>query len=322
MNSAEKNILAIHDLSCFGRCALTVIIPTLSSMSHQVTPLPSALLSTHTGGFTNMVFTDLTDKMKDSFDHMVESGAEFDAVYSGFLGNAGQAEIVKYIIEKNPDALIMVDPVMGDGGELYQTYTEEMKEAMCSLCYLADVITPNLTEANFLLGETSFDISFDSRADAFKTAEDILSRLYKKYKTAHIALTGIEFYERIGEKSFPHTNIADNTESRTPSPNFKAYEKTDREKFAKYICTAALSDGILSFNVNEFKGSEAGYPGTGDIFASVLLGKMLGGVSFSECAEAASAFVRDAVCDTAAHKTPVRNGVLLERNLYRLTEKR
>lgn len=282
MQNPTKNILAIHDLSCFGRCALTVVMPTLSAMGHQVTPLPTALLSTHTGGFEDMEFSDLSNTLKPSFDHMVKSGAEFDAVYSGFLGSAGQIDTVSYIIKQNPNALILVDPVMGDDGVLYQTYTEEMKKRMCELCHLATVITPNITEAHFLLGEEDVKPSFDSKSEAVAAALDLISRLYNEYKTPSIAITGIEYVE-----------------------NGK-----------RYICTATCTDEAHSFIEKEYAGT--GYPGTGDLFASVLLGKLIDGHRFKESAELAADFVRETVNDTFATGTPVRNGVLLERNLKKL----
>ncbi len=282
MQNPTKNILAIHDLSCFGRCALTVVIPTLSAMAHQVTPLPTALLSTHTGGFEGMEFVDLSVTLKPNFDHMVKSGACFDAVYSGFLGSAGQIDTVSYIIKQNPSALILVDPVMGDDGVLYQTYTEEMKRRMCELCHLATVITPNITEAHFLLGENDVKHSFDSKNQAEAAARTLITRLYGEYKTPHIVITGVEY--------------------------------TENQK--KFICTATCTQGEIGFIEKEYAGT--GYPGTGDLFASVLLGKLMGGSSFYESAEFASDIVREIVNDTFAAGTPVRDGVLLERNLKRL----
>ena len=282
MQNPTKNILAIHDLSCFGRCALTVVIPTLSAMAHQVTPLPTALLSTHTGGFEGMEFVDLSATLKPNFDHMVKSGAHFDAVYSGFLGSAGQIDTVSYIIKQNPDALILVDPVMGDDGVLYQTYTEEMKKRMCELCHLATVITPNITEAHFLLGENDITHCFNSRYEAEAAARTLIVRLYDEYKTPHIVITGVEYTE-------------------------------DNKKF---ICTATCTKGEIGFIEKEYAGT--GYPGTGDLFASVLLGKLLDGRPFKESAELAADFVRETVNDTFAVDTPVRDGVLLEKNLFRL----
>ncbi|MBE6605891.1 MAG: pyridoxamine kinase [Ruminococcaceae bacterium] len=277
-----KNILAIHDLSCFGRCALTVVIPTLSAMTHQVTPLPTALLSTHTGGFEGMNFIDLSDTMRINFDHMKSSGADFDTVYSGFLGSAKQIDTVAEIIKKSKNAFICVDPVMGDDGKLYQTYTEEMKERMSELCHLADLITPNLTEAAFLLGEDFLDTLCMSKKEAVDFAKELCGRLYEKFKNPYIAVTGIK------------------------------YKDGDRE----FIGTAVMHECGFDFIIRDHVC--ASYPGTGDIFASALIGSMLRGKSFSDSADFASGFIRELVEDTYAAGTPVRNGVLLEKNLYRL----
>ena len=149
-----KKIAAIHDMSCFGRCALTVIIPLLSAMGHQVVPIPTALLSTHTGGFEDPYFMDLSDQMLKIVEHFEQLGVKFDAIYSGFLGSARQIHIVEDIIDRfGGNGPVLVDPVMGDDGKLYSTYTDELVRGMTQLCRKADIITPNLTEACFMLGK-------------------------------------------------------------------------------------------------------------------------------------------------------------------------
>ncbi len=147
-------VAAIHDLSGFGRCSLTVAIPVLSAMGLQCCPLPTAFLSTHTGGFEGFTFLDMTDEMPRAARHWKSLGLDFQAVYSGFLGSARQISIVETFIRdfRRADTTVVVDPVMGDHGVLYQTYTEEMCAGMATLAKAADVITPNLTEAALLLG--------------------------------------------------------------------------------------------------------------------------------------------------------------------------
>ena len=153
----KKRVLAIHDLSGAGKCSLTVVLPVLSALGCAVSVLPTALLSTHTGGFRDPVYRDLTGDMLPWAEHWRREGACFDAVYSGFLGSAAQIEIVREIFgmfrEVNPAVRIVVDPVMGDGGRLYKTYTKEMADGMARLCAAADLIVPNTTEAYYLLGE-------------------------------------------------------------------------------------------------------------------------------------------------------------------------
>ena len=147
-------VAAIHDLSGFGRCSLTVVAPVLSVMGVQCCPIPTAYLSTHTGGFTGYVAVDLTEQMAGTVEHWKALGLEFDGVYTGFMASSGQIELARQAVKtlKRRGGVAVVDPVMGDHGRRYATCTEELCRAMGELCRHADVITPNLTEAAFLLG--------------------------------------------------------------------------------------------------------------------------------------------------------------------------
>ena len=147
-------VAAIHDMSGFGRCSLTVAIPVLSAMGVQCCPLPTAFLSTHTGGFTGFTFLDMTEEMPKVAAHWQELDLRFHAIYSGFLASERQIGIVSDFIRtfRRSDTLVVIDPVMGDDGKAYQTYTPALCSGMAHLAELADVITPNLTEAAFLLG--------------------------------------------------------------------------------------------------------------------------------------------------------------------------
>ena len=153
--SIPKKVCAVHDLSCIGRCALTVVIPILSQLGAQVIPLPTALLSSHTGGYKDFSFLELTEEMPKITDHWKSLKTDFDCIYSGFLGDEKQIEFVldfaMYCRKKN-NALFFADPVMGDDGIKYQTYTDKMCELTRDIAKEADVITPNLTEACILLG--------------------------------------------------------------------------------------------------------------------------------------------------------------------------
>lgn len=147
-------VAAIHDLSGFGRCSLTVAIPILSAMGVQCCPLPTAFLSTHTGGFPGFTFLDMTEEMPKVAAHWNALGLRFQAIYSGFLGSERQIGIVQDFIRqfRTEKTLVVVDPVMGDEGKTYRTYTPAMCDGMAELAKQADVITPNLTEASLLLG--------------------------------------------------------------------------------------------------------------------------------------------------------------------------
>ena len=147
-------VAAIHDLSCFGRCSLTIALPVLSAMGCQCCPLPTALLSAHTG-FTGGSFLDLTEEMQHIADHWARIDIHFDGIYSGFLGSAAQIGTVQQFITRfRGTGLVVIDPVLGDHGQAYRTCTPELCNGMRRLAESADIITPNLTEASLLLEQS------------------------------------------------------------------------------------------------------------------------------------------------------------------------
>lgn len=151
---AQKRVLAIHDISCFGRCSLTVALPILSAAGIECTVLPTAVLSTHTGGFQGFTYRDLTADILPISDHWKTLPIEFDAIYTGFLGSFEQIDIVKELFKRHGDrALKVVDPVMADNGELYGIFPKTFPQGMRSLCAEADVIMPNITEACLMLNK-------------------------------------------------------------------------------------------------------------------------------------------------------------------------
>ena len=144
----------VHDLSCFGRCSLTIALPVLSAMGCQCCPLPTALLSAHTG-FTGGSFLDLTEEMQRIADHWAQIDIHFDGIYSGFLGSAAQIGTVQQFITRfRGTGLVVIDPVLGDHGQAYRTCTPELCNGMRRLAESADIITPNLTEASLLLEQS------------------------------------------------------------------------------------------------------------------------------------------------------------------------
>ncbi len=158
-----KRVAAVHDISGFGKASLTVVIPILSTLGIQVCPLPTAVLSSITE-FPHARITDLTDFLDEIIQHWQELGLKFDAVYSGFLGSPSQVNMVKRLIKTTvrQDSLIIVDPVMGDKGKLYSPFTPDIIMAMKELILSADVITPNVTEAAFLLDKPQ-NLSLDQK---------------------------------------------------------------------------------------------------------------------------------------------------------------
>lgn len=143
-------VLAIHDISTLGKASLNVITPILSNFGITVCALPTAALSSVTRGYGEPVMHDLTDFMQKSLEHFKMDDAQFDWVYSGFLGNPKQVDIIIEIIKMQKNAKVLIDPVLGDDGELYLGMTNEIVVKMRELVAYADVITPNWTEANFL----------------------------------------------------------------------------------------------------------------------------------------------------------------------------
>ena len=143
----QKRAAAIHDISCFGKCSLTVAIPVLSAAGIETCPIPTAMLSTHTGGFTNIHIRDLTDDVMPVAEHWKSLDLRFDAIYTGYLGSFRQLDIVSDFFDKfkSEGTTIIVDPVMADNGRLYGGITDDFPAGMRKLCEKADIITPNLT---------------------------------------------------------------------------------------------------------------------------------------------------------------------------------
>ena len=150
-----KRLLTIQDISCVGQCSLTVALPILSACGHETAILPSAVLSTHTAGFSGFTFRDLTDDMPSIVNHWRKENISFDAIYTGYLGSIKQIGYVKDIITTmgNDTAVSVVDPAMADNGKLYPLFNEEYAKEMRYLCDEADIVLPNITEACFLTGK-------------------------------------------------------------------------------------------------------------------------------------------------------------------------
>jgi pyridoxine kinase len=149
-----KRVLTIQDVSCVGQCSLTVALPIISACGVETAVLPSAVLSTHTGGFKGYTFRDLTEDMPKIREHWEKENIKFDAVYTGYLGSAKQIAYVKDIVKSTlvPGGALIVDPAMADNGALYPGFDQAFAHEMGTLCAGADIILPNITEACFLTG--------------------------------------------------------------------------------------------------------------------------------------------------------------------------
>lgn len=185
-----KRILTIQDISCVGQCSLTVALPIISACGIETSVLPSAVLSTHTAGFTGFTFRDLTEDMPAICAHWKKEGITFDGIYTGYLGSAKQIEYVKNIITETAasNCLVVVDPAMADNGNLYPGFDMAFVQEMKKLCSTADYLLPNITEACFLT-----DMEYRTKYDA-----DYIHELIQKLcalGAKNIILTGVSYKE-------------------------------------------------------------------------------------------------------------------------------
>jgi pyridoxine kinase len=188
-----KRIAAIHDISGFGKCSLTVALPILSAAGIETSVIPTAVLSTHTGGFTGFTYRDLTEDIRPFVQHWKSLNLKFDTIYTGFLGSFEQLDLMKEVFDsfKSKDTLIMVDPVMADNGKLYSIFTPEFAAGMRSLCEKADIIVPNITEASLLVEEPYCE------GPHTKEYIELLIKKLSKLGPKKIVLTGVFFDEKM-----------------------------------------------------------------------------------------------------------------------------
>ncbi|MCL2712827.1 MAG: pyridoxamine kinase [Methanomassiliicoccaceae archaeon] len=184
----QKRAAAIHDISCFGRCSLTVALPIISAAGVETAVIPTAVLSTHTGGIKGFTYRDLTDDIKKIVDHWVSLNLGFDSVYTGFLGSFEQIDIIIETIGRlrNERTIVVVDPVMADNGKLYEIFPKDFPSGMKRLCENADVIIPNITEAVLMLNEEYKEGPYEKAY-----IELLLKKLGKLAKK--VVLTGVSF---------------------------------------------------------------------------------------------------------------------------------
>ena len=184
-----KRIVTVQDISCIGKCSLTVALPIISAMGVEAAVVPTAVLSTHTA-FKGFTFRVLTSDIRPITEHWKQEKLSFDAIYTGYLGSFEQLELVSEVFDDfgTEDNMIIVDPVMGDFGKLYPGFTQEFADKMAELCGKADIIVPNMTEASFMLG-----IEYKENYDE-EYVKDILKKLCKNGAKKAV-LTGINYVE-------------------------------------------------------------------------------------------------------------------------------
>lgn len=273
-----KRIVTIQDISCVGKCSLTVALPIISAMGVETAIIPTAVLSTHTM-FKNFTFKDLTEEIQPITRHWKEENIGFDAIYTGYLGSFEQIDIVASMFDefKTDSNVIVVDPVMGDNGKLYPAFDEAFAEKMATLCAKADIIVPNMTEASFMTG---MEYKEDYDEEYVKKMLLQLSKLGAKISV----LTGIGFKEG--------------------TTGVMGYDK-EKDAFFYY------SNEKLP----------ASFHGTGDVFASTLVGAMMNGMDWKEGLKVAADYTAECIRITMNDKEGCWYGVNFEQGIPYLLKK-
>lgn len=280
-----KRVALINDLSGFGKCSLTAAIPVISVMGIQACPLPTAVLTAQTG-FEEFYCDDFTDKMDNFTEQWKKMDVTFDGIYSGYLASPLQIEKVMHFIEefKKKDTLYLADPVMGDQGEFYSMVNGEFLEGMRKLSKMADVITPNLTELCFLSGADYRELT------ACKKQEDYIEKIKNLCQMI------------LEEGKKPQTIIV------TGIPREKEGEE--------YIGNLAVSKEEWFYKETSYTG--VGFSGTGDLFASVVCGSLVKGLSVQQAVEKATDFLQEAIEEATKEKIHRNHGVNFEKHLFQL----
>ena len=184
-----KRIVTVQDISCVGKCSLTVALPIISAMGVEAAILPTAVLSTHTAFKKGFTLHDLTGEITPVTAHWKREDIDFDAIYTGYLASFNQIDLVKQMAKDFPNAMLFVDPAMGDNGKLYYGFDEAFAKKMAELCAVADIIVPNMTEASFMLGIPYIGEGYD---EAY--VKDVLRKLCA-LGAKKAALTGVSLNE-------------------------------------------------------------------------------------------------------------------------------
>lgn len=261
----QKHVLVVQDISCVGKCSLTVALPIISVMGATASALPTAVLSTHTA-FPGAVLRELSGDIRRIIAHWETIDIQFDAIYTGYLGGGAELSLIHELFDAYPGAVKLVDPVMADNGRLYRGFTRDYAAGMRELCARADIIVPNMTETFLLL-----DSGYAEPPYTKSYVEDVISRL-REIMPGNIVLTGL---------SFEQDSVG-----------------------------AAVYDGSIGYAMA--KRQPGYYHGTGDIFASVLIGAYLRGSGLTDAALIAARFTAEAIEKTGVES---RFGVNFEAAL-------
>lgn len=282
-----KRVALINDLSGFGKCSLTAGIPVVSVMGLQACPLPTAILSAQTG-FESFFCDDYTNRMNRITDEWGRMEVRFEGICSGYLGSAQQIENVLYFLERfhRADTIFLADPVMGDNGSRIKTFSQGLLQTMRELTKRADVITPNLTELCLLAGE-DYEALYSHRDEADyadRVAEAAQSLLSRAGKVQTVITTGI------------------------------LRQREGREYIGNLIVSGQSKDYYESLYTGK------GFSGTGDLFASVIIGSLVNGQSASDAVQKAMQFLQPAIEEATEENIPKNHGVNFEKYLSLLND--
>ena len=280
-----KKVAVIQDMSSFGKCSLTAAIPVLSVMGIQACPLPTAVLTAQTA-YPSFYVKDLTDEMNHFTTEWSKMDESFDGIQTGFVTGKEQIDNIFRFLDvfQTNDTLLLVDPVMGDDGELYKMYTQALLERMKELVKRANILTPNITECCLLTNSN-----------------------YEKLHSYHDAKSFIQALEAIGQKLQQETNTqVIITGIHTPS----------NEPSEQYIGNLLIDYDETFFSKQPYNGQS--YSGTGDLFSAIVMGSVLRGQSLKAAIQLAESFISSSIHDTALHNTDPKAGVNFEKFLNML----
>jgi len=280
-----KKVALINDMSGFGKCSLTAAIPVISVMGIQACPLPTAVLSAQTG-FDNYYCEDFTEHMDHFTEHWKKMKVNFDGIYSGYLASSLQLEKVLRFLEhfQKEDTFYLADPVMGDDGGTYQMYSQELLRGMKELTRRANVITPNVTEL-CLLADVNYNELIAHRQDG-------------------------DYLERIQEICRGLLERAEHEQTVIVTGIIREQSGWD------YVGNLAVSRKEKIYLETAYTGMS--FSGTGDLFASVICGSMVKGLTLKEAMEKATFFLQTAIEEASMENIPRTHGVHFEKYLSRL----
>ena len=280
-----KKVAVFNDMSGFGRCSLTAAIPVLSALGVQCNPIPTVIL-TGQGGYTVKYRQEMTDMLPEFTKAWKANHVKFDGIYTGYTSGAKQIDYISAFLKefRQNDTFLLVDPVMGDNGHTYCSFSEELLASMKELVTEANLITPNLTEACLLLDESFAEVS------ALSSKEDILEKV-------------ISLAQTLRQRAIVSQDVL--------ITGVKIPEENDW-----HIYNVALTDeGVSTYSSHWY---EKSFSGTGDLFSSCMCGLRMNGYSTKESVKIAGNFLNHSICNTMREDSDPNDGIEFEKHLNEL----